>query len=169
MPMTQQSKYIFLSSTVNSIVSTINNNLALKANSADVTTSLNTKQNAVIQNANAAGVPIIDASSNVRRKFAEDGPLDANLYVDPITPSNPKNNQIQLSIDLSNYVTNAELTTAVANWSRSIHDTLFSAYALTSYVNAAISILLDGVPTSMNTLAQIANSVGSDPELFYQP
>ena len=63
-------------------------------------TALNTKQNTLIQNPDATGIPVIDPLNNVRRIFG-DFPTQVNLFFDPEAPDNPKMNQIQLSFDSS--------------------------------------------------------------------
>ena len=69
-------------------------------------TALNAKQNTLQQNATASGIPVIDASSNVRRVFGV-SPVQVALY-DPAATGNPMANQIQISFDntvstLTNY------------------------------------------------------------------
>ena len=61
-------------------------------------TALSSKQNALIQNVDAIGVLLIDASNNARRIFGvAPTQLDVCLHTD--TPSNPKINQIHVSLD----------------------------------------------------------------------
>ena len=139
-------------SVVNSQIATVNNNIALKANSSDVTSQINTvnsnlaikanssdlatKQNVLIRNASAQGSPVIDSSNNIRCIFGA-SPVDVSLYFDPFTPSDPKNNQIQVSIDLA-------------------------GYASLSYVATAIANLVNSSPAALNTLAELATALGND-------
>ena len=132
-----------ISSVVNSQIDTINNNIATKASSSDLTSQINTvnnnlatKQNVLIRNASAQGSPVIDASNNIRCIFGS-SPVDVSLYFDPFTPSDPKNNQIQVSIDLADYATLSYVATAIAN-------------------------LVNSSPAALNTLAELATALGND-------
>ena len=62
------------SSDVTSQINTVNSNLATKANSSD----LATKQNVLIRNATAQGSPVIDPSNNIRCVFGV-SPVDVSL------------------------------------------------------------------------------------------
>ena len=140
------------SSDVTSQISTVNNNIALKANSSDVTSQINTvnsnlatkanssdlasKQNVLIRNATAQGSPVIDPTNKIRCIFGL-SPVDVSLYFDPFTPSDPKNNQIQVSIDLTDYATLSYVATAIAN-------------------------LVNSSPAALNTLSELATALGND-------
>ena len=74
--------------------------LALKDNTSNLTSEVATKQNLVIRNANAPGAPVIDATNNARTIFGV-SLVDVSLYFNLFPPSHPKQNQIQVSIYLS--------------------------------------------------------------------
>ena len=120
------------STDVTSQITTVNNNIATKANSSD----LSTKQNVLIRNALALGSAVIDSSNNIRCIFGV-SPVDVSLYFDPLIPTDPKQNQIQVSIDLENYAT-------------------------LSYVGTAVANLVNSSPAALNTLAELASALGND-------
>ena len=99
-------------------------------------TALNAKQNTLVQSV-STGIPVIDASNNVRRIFGV-SPVQVALY-DP-TAGNPMANQIQISFDstvstLTNYY---DKTTTDAKYARvgDVYTTVESdnKYALISNV-----------------------------------
>ena len=132
-----------IASVVNSQISTVNNNISTKANSSDLTSQINTvnnnlatKQNVLIRNASAQGSPVIDPSNNIRCIFGV-SPIDVSLYFDPLVPADPRQNQIQVSVDLADYATLSYVATAIAN-------------------------LVNSSPAELNTLAELATALGND-------
>jgi hypothetical protein len=73
---------------------------------------LNAKQNTLIRNHNATGIPVIDEYDNSVRHVFGVAPLQTALYFDPDIPGDLSNNQIQISFDntlsnLTNYYTSS--------------------------------------------------------------
>ena len=62
-------------------------------------TALNAKQNALIRNHNATGIPVIDEYDNSVRHVFGVAPVQTALYFDPDIPGDLSNNQIQIPFD----------------------------------------------------------------------